>query len=218
MGLTEFIIHYATAFIEKTGLLGIGLLMTLESMVAPVPSEGVMPFAGFLWFEGKFSFWPIVIASTVGSLIGSLISYSIGALLGEPFVHRFGKVLLLNEHHLAKTKTFFARYGEKTVFISRFVPVVRHLISIPAGVGRMNLVRFCVYTVIGAGLWNAFLTWVGFQLGSNWQLVRKWSEIIDVMIVISIVAIVIFFFYHQRKRKQQIVTEKEVSPSLERRD
>jgi membrane protein DedA with SNARE-associated domain len=202
MGLTEFIVHYATTIISKTGYLGISFLMTLESMFMPVPSEAVMPFAGFLWFEHKFTFWGIVLASTLGSIIGSLISYYIGAYGGRPFVRKFGKYFLLNEHHLEKTEQFFKKRGEITIFISRFIPVVRHLISIPAGFGRMNLAKFSIYTIIGAGLWNAFLTWLGYHLGSNWETIRKYSEIIDIILVILIIAVIVLFIYKQRQRRK----------------
>lgn len=202
MGLTEFIFHFATTIITKTSYFGISMAMTLESMVVPLPSEAVMPFAGFLWFEHKLSFWGIVLASTLGSIIGSLISYYVGAYGGRPLVRKFGKYVLLNEHHLDKTERFFAKYGDKTIFISRFIPVVRHLISIPAGVGRMNIFKFSIYTIIGAGLWNSFLIYLGYQLGSNWQIIRQWGEIIDIILVILIIAAIAFFIYKQRQRRR----------------
>src|SRR3990167_7978204 len=113
MGITESIINLATAIIDKAGYLGIGFLMTLESMVIPVPSEAVMPFAGFLWNESRLTFFTIILSSTLGSIIGSLISYYIGAYAGRPFVMKFGKYFLLNEVHLVKTEKFFSRYGDK---------------------------------------------------------------------------------------------------------
>jgi len=203
MGLTEFLIEHITGLISSAGYTGIGILMALESMVAPVPSEAVMPFAGFLWYEGRFNFVLIAVASTIGSIIGSLISYYMGYYGGRPFVTRFGKYLLLRMHDLELTERFFQKHGEKTIFISRFIPVVRHLISIPAGVGRMNLVKFSIYTIIGAALWNSFLTWLGYTLGSNWEVIRKYSEIIDILIVILIIAAIIFLFYRKRARRSE---------------
>jgi len=197
MGLTEFIVHYATLIISQTGYVGIGILMTMESMIMPVPSEAVMPFAGFLWFEHKLSFWGIILASTTGSIIGSLISYCIGAYGGRAFVKRYGKYFLLNEHHLERTEDFFSRHGEITIFFSRFVPVVRHLISIPAGLGRMNIVRFSIYTIIGAGLWNSFLTWLGFHMRDNWEAIRQHTEVLDIVLAAALVAAAGFFVYKQ---------------------
>jgi membrane protein DedA with SNARE-associated domain len=197
MGLTEFIVHYATLVISKTGYVGIGILMTMESMIMPVPSEAVMPFAGFLWFEHRLSFWGIVLASTTGSIIGSLISYCIGAYGGRPFVKRYGKYFLLNEHHLDRTEQFFSRHGEMTIFVSRFIPVVRHLISIPAGLGRMNIVRFSIYTIVGAGLWNSFLTWLGYHLRDNWETIRQHMEVLDIVLTAALLAAAVFFVYKQ---------------------
>ncbi len=195
--MTTLIITYATAIIAKTGYVGIFLLMVLESMVAPVPSEAVMPFAGFLWFQNTVTLWGIIVASTAGSLVGSLISYWIGAKGGRVIVERYGKYLLLNTHHLDATEQFFARYGTKAVFVSRFIPVVRHLISIPAGVGRMPLGKFCVYTIVGAGLWNGFLTWIGYVLGQNWQSVERYGHTIDIAVVIAIILVCLFFIYRK---------------------
>ena len=195
MGLTEFIVRYATLVISKSGYVGIGILMTMESMIMPVPSEAVMPFAGFLWFEHKLSFWGIVLAATTGSIIGSLISYCIGAYGGRAFVKKYGKYFLLNEHHLDRTENFFSRHGEMTIFVSRFIPVVRHLISIPAGLGRMNVVRFSIYTIVGAGLWNSFLTWLGYHLRDNWETIRQYTEVIDIVLVAALLAAVGFFVY-----------------------
>jgi membrane protein DedA with SNARE-associated domain len=211
MGITEFLVEHFTNWIEAGGYLGVAFLMTLESMVAPVPSEAVMPFAGFLIFEGKFSFLGVIFFSTLGSIIGSLISYYAGAWGGRPFVRRFGKYLLLDDHHLDSTERFFARHGDKTIFISRFIPVVRHLISIPAGVGRMNLLKFSIYTVIGAGLWNAFLTYVGYLLKENWHVVRKYSEIVDIIVVAIMavgVAYLIFHLYRYRKQAKESISIK----------
>lgn len=203
MGLTEMLVDYITAIIGKGGYGVITFMMALESMVAPVPSEAVMPFAGFLIVDGKFSFGGIIIASTAGSIIGSLISYYLGAWGGELFVRRFGKYLLLNEEHLEKTERFFAKYGDKTIFLCRFIPVVRHLISIPAGIGKMNVIKFSIYTIIGAGLWNSFLTYMGFILKENWHVVRKYSEIVDILVVLGLLVFIIWFIYGHIKKYRQ---------------
>lgn len=201
MGITEILVAFSTQVINRTGVGGIFSLMALESMIAPVPSEAVMPFAGFLWFDGRFTVWQILLSSTLGSLAGSLISYYLGAHYSEAFVKRWGKYLLLNEHHLEKTKQFFATYGDKTVFISRFIPVVRHFISIPAGTGRMNLQKFVVYTALGAGAWNMFLAGVGYQLQSRWQDIQKYTRVIDVVVVVAIVAAIGYFVWKRKNRR-----------------
>jgi membrane protein DedA with SNARE-associated domain len=184
MGLTEFLVEHFTQWIGSGGYWGVTILMVLESMVAPVPSEAVMPFAGFLIFEGRFTFTAVIFFSTLGSIIGSLLSYYAGAWGGRPFVKRFGKYLLLDLHHLDLTEKFFAKYGDKAIFVSRFIPVVRHLISIPAGVGRMSVIKFSIYTIVGAGIWNAFLTYLGYYLKDNWMTVRKYAEYVDIVVVL----------------------------------
>jgi len=183
MGITQWIANTAVAFIAATSYPGIFLLMVLESMVFPIPSEAVMPFAGFLIVDGQFTFTGVIIASTLGSIVGSLISYAMGYYGGIPFIKRFGKYLLLDTHDLQITERFFAKHGELTIFISRFIPVIRHLISIPAGLGKMNLWKFTIYTILGAGMWNSFLTYVGYKLKSNWTEVMTYSHIIDIVVV-----------------------------------
>ncbi len=201
MGLTEFIATQATRLIEATGYPGVFILMVMESMVFPVPSEAVMPFAGFLIEQKTFTAWGVILASTLGSIVGSLISYYIGLFGGMPFVRKFGKYALLDMTELEATERFFRKRGDLTIFICRFIPVVRHLISIPAGTGRMNVLRFSIFTIIGAGLWNAFLAYVGFVLKSNWEEVMKYSHIIDIVVMICLAAIIGLYVHRHLKRK-----------------
>lgn len=200
MGITDILVELATAIIAKTGVIGLILLMAAESMILPIPSEAVMPFAGFLWFDGRLTVWQILISSTLGSLIGSLISYYIGLWYGEAFIRRWGKYVLLNEHHLQQTSEFFARYGEGTVFMSRFIPIVRHLISIPAGVGKMNLAKFIIYTAIGATAWNMLLAWVGYKLNSNWHTIGRYTHIFDIIIIVAIIGGALYLWYKKTIR------------------
>ncbi len=203
MGITEFLADYITAFIDKTGYVTVFIGMTMESMVFPIPSEAIMPFAGFLIAEGRFTFFGVIFFSTLGSIAGSLLSYAMGRYGGHPFVDRYGRYLLLDRHELEATERFFGKYGEWTIFISRFIPVIRHLISIPAGVARMNLWRFSVLTIIGAGLWNAFLTYVGFRLKQNWQVVMQYSHIVDIVVVAILLGLIIFYVTRQLRRKRK---------------
>ncbi|MCX6641634.1 MAG: DedA family protein [bacterium] len=202
MGLTQFIAEHATNLIHQGGYFMVAFLMALESMIAPVPSEAVMPFAGFLIYEGKFTFPLTIFFSTLGSIIGSLLSYVMGVYGGKPLILRYGKYLLLDKHDLEATEKFFGKYGDKTIFVSRFIPVIRHLISIPAGIGKMNLTKFCIYTVLGAALWNGFLAWVGFKLRNNWDEVMKYSHVVDIVVVGSMALVVGYFVYkHVKGRK-----------------
>ncbi len=194
---------YFTYIIEQLGYLGAGFLMMLESMVAPVPSELVMPFVGFLAAEGKFTIPMSILATSVGSIVGSLLSYYMGYLGGRPFVLHVGKYLLLNREHLEWTERWFEQHGSWTIFVSRFIPVVRHLISIAAGLGKMRIVPFCVYTLIGATMWNSFLLACGYHLRQNWTLVQKYSHELDLLVAAGLVVVGIWFAVtHFRKARR----------------
>lgn len=205
MGLTEWLAGYITKLIEWGGYVSVLILMTMESMVFPVPSEAVMPFAGFLVAEGKMTMLGAVIFSTIGSIIGSTLSYVAGYYGGKPFVKKFGKYVFLNQHHLDTSEKFFNKYGELTIFVCRFIPIVRHLISIPAGFARMNIVKFLIFTIVGAGIWNAFLTYIGSILRQNWEEVMKYSKILDIIVIAGIVGFILFILYKKvwLKRKNK---------------
>jgi len=200
MGLTEFLATYITQFIDSVGYSSVFILMSMESMVFPVPSEAVMPFAGFLIAEKTFSFGGVVVVSTLGSIFGSLISYYAGYYGGMPFVCKFGRYVMLDKEELEATHGYFNKYGDSTILICRFIPVIRHLISIPAGTGKMNIVKFIIYTVIGAALWNSFLAYVGMVLKSNWAEVMKYSKIIDVAVLVFLAVLVGLFVYRHLKK------------------
>lgn len=198
--MTELLIDHIINWIGISGYAGLVVLMALESMVAPLPSEAVMPFAGFLIYEGRFSFHEVILFSVLGSITGSVISYYAGFYGGKPFVTRFGKYFLLDIHNLEITEKFFNKYGDKTIFFSRFIPVVRHLISIPAGAGEMRFGKFVLYTAIGAGLWNSFLAYAGFRLKSHWEEIRHYSQTIDIVVVILLLLGIAYFVYRHLKR------------------
>jgi membrane protein DedA with SNARE-associated domain len=204
MGISEFVAAQATSFIDATGYVSVFLLMVLESMVFPIPSEAVMPFAGFLVVTGRFTLAGVIAASTLGSIVGSLTSYAMGRYGGEPFFRRFGKYLLLDMHELEATQRFFQRRGQITIFVCRFIPVVRHLISIPAGVGRMPLLPFVVYTAVGAALWNAILTVAGMALKQNWDALMKYSHTIDIVVVAILVGMIVVFVHRHWSRRRAI--------------
>jgi len=204
LGITEFLAQYITRFMESTGYVTVFIAMVMESMVFPVPSEAVMPFAGFLVAEQKFTFILVIIISTLGSIIGSLISYAIGYFGEHAIIHKYGKFFLLDKEEFEATERFFDRYGEATVFISRFIPVVRHLISIPAGFAQMNIIRFVIFTALGAALWNSFLAYTGFYLKNNWEVVMKYSKIVDIVVIAILAALVIYYVYRHIKRHRRV--------------
>jgi membrane protein DedA with SNARE-associated domain len=202
--IVEKIVEYIVLGMSVGGYFGLFILMALESMIAPVPSEIVMPFAGYLVLQGRLDFWTAVLVSGLGSAFGSLISYYMGSYLGRPFILKFGKFLLLEEEHLEWTEKWFKRRGNKTIFISRFVPVVRHLISIPAGVAKMPLRKFVLYTFLGATLWNLILLYAGFKLGSHWDKIHEYSRQLDIIFVIAVALFVAYFIRkHHKNRKNE---------------
>ncbi|MEK6974312.1 MAG: DedA family protein [Nanoarchaeota archaeon] len=197
--MIEVLFNIISSFIDSVGYLGIFLLMVLESMIFPVPSEAVMPFAGYGAATGRFDFWLVVFIGSFGTIIGSLISYWIG-LKGEHMIRKYHKFFLLNEHHLNSAYDFFKKYGNSTIFISRFIPVVRHLISIPAGAGRMKLSKFVLFTFLGGFMWNFILTYFGYKLGENYSIISKYSSILD-LVVLTIMALVIIYIAYKNIRK-----------------
>ena len=192
------------SLISILGYAGIVILMMLESMVFPVPSELVMPFVGFKVAEGQFSFILVVIASSLGSLVGSLLSYYIGMIGGTKLINSYGKYLLIDHDDLEKTQKWFQKRGEITIFIARLVPVVRHLISLAAGIAQMNKKKFLLYTLIGATIWNTLLIYLGFILGQNWNEVSTYLEEISLVIVILLIIGVFYYIYrHLQKRAKR---------------
>jgi membrane protein DedA with SNARE-associated domain len=198
------IAQYATTIISHTGYAGIFGSMVLESMVVPLPSEAVMPFAGFLVYDAKLTFAFVILVSTLGSIVGSLLSFAIGRYGGKPFIDRFGRYLLLDRDDLTATEGFFRKYGDATIFVCRFIPVVRHLISIPAGTGRMNVVKFALFTIAGAALWNAFLTACGFYLRMHWNVVMHYSHLADIGVVVALLGGVAFFIKKHLERRKRV--------------
>jgi membrane protein DedA with SNARE-associated domain len=203
MSITEILANFFSNIIYEIGYVGVMVLMAMESMIFPVPSEAVMPFTGFLVYEEKFSWIGVFIFSTLGSIIGSSISYLMGLYGGRAFILKYGKYFLLEKEHLEITEKFFSKYGEITILISRFIPVVRHLISIPAGMARMNLMKFIIFTTIGASAWNMFLAYVGYILKSNWKEIMKYSKVFDLIVISAIFLLSVYFLYKQFKKSKQ---------------
>lgn len=188
------------------GYPGLFLLIVLESTMVPIPSLLVMPFAGYLASQGEFSLWAILVLNSAGALTGSSLSYWLGAAGGKPLLLRYGKYLFVRPKDIEKTEQYFAKHGGKTIFIGRFLPVVRHLISIPAGIARMPLPQFLTLTFFGATIWGGGLMVVGYQLGSNWESIAAKAKRVDLiiagLIVLAILAVVVRFVL--RRRREQL--------------
>ncbi len=202
----EYLGLFAIGVISTIGYPGVFFLMVMESMVIPMPSELVLPFAGFLVAQGNFTFVFVVIASSLGSIVGSLISYSMGKYGGNQLIVKYGKYVLLDTDDLYRTEEWFSKRGEYTIFISRFIPVVRHLISIPAGIGNMNLKRFSFYTIAGATSWNCILTYGGYLLGENWGEIKHYSEPVSITVALLLLVAFVYFVYRHLRHKRSRAT------------
>lgn len=156
---------WITETILALGYPGIVVLMALESSFFPFPSEVVLPPAGYLAAQGRMNPWIALAAGVSGSLLGAVFNYLVAVRLGRPLLHRYGKYLLIKEAALDRAEGFFREHGEISTFVGRLIPVIRQYISLPAGLARMRLGRFSLYTALGAGIWCAILTWIGWYLG-----------------------------------------------------
>jgi membrane protein DedA with SNARE-associated domain len=161
--------HFIIAVISKSGYAGIALLMGIESACIPLPSEIIMPFAGYLVHAGQLKLFWVATAGAIGCNLGSVIAYWIGAYGGRPMVEKFGRYVLLNEHDLDRVTHYFEKYGGITVFFGRLLPVVRTFIALPAGIAKMPQLRFHLYTFIGSWPWCYVLAYVGMRLGEHWD-------------------------------------------------
>ncbi len=170
--LLEFLANLVISVISHSGLLGVAGLMTLESTGIPIPSEVIMPFAGFLAANGQLSFWLAVLAGTIGNIAGSLVAYYIAAVGGRSLVERYGRVVLLSKRDLDQSEQWFKRYGGPMVLVGRLLPIIRTYISFPAGLAEMPLGPFVAYTAVGSLFWSWLLAWFGFTAGNNWEALR----------------------------------------------
>jgi membrane protein DedA with SNARE-associated domain len=194
------VVQWCTQLIGSWGLPAVFLLMLLESACIPVPSEAIMPFAGFAVSEGKLTLAGIVIAGVAGNLMGSWISYAIGYYGGRPFVDRWGKYVLLHPHHLDTSQRWFDHYGAPVVFFGRMIPIVRTFISLPAGFGKMKFGKFTLYTVLGCVPWVLMLGYVGEKLGANWEKIRPYLHYVDYLVVLAFVVLVVYAVMRWRRR------------------
>ena len=182
--LSSFIV----ATISALGYGGIVLLMAIESACIPLPSEIIMPFSGYLVSTGELNLWGVAVAGAVGCVLGSLVAYWVGMYGGRPFIEKYGRYILLSRHDLDIADRWFSKYGEVIVFVSRLLPAIRTFIAFPAGVARMNLTRFVIYTFAGSLPWCLGLAYVGQKLGEQWDkdaTLKTWFHRFDFLIGIA---------------------------------
>jgi membrane protein DedA with SNARE-associated domain len=167
LAVTDLIFNTIVNLLNQTGYLGVFLLMVMESATLPVPSEVVLPLAGYLVYKGQLEFWSTVAVATVGSLVGTMLDFGIGYYLGRPAVLRYGRIVRFSEKRLETTERWFASHGKSVVLLARFVPLLRTLIAFPAGIVRMDVKRFLVYSAVGILVWDIALVYLGVLAGQN---------------------------------------------------
>jgi membrane protein DedA with SNARE-associated domain len=199
--IEELLLDFVEYVYDAIGWPGVVVMMAVESACIPLPSEIIMPLAGWFLIEdrGRGEEWLLLagFCGALGNLIGSLAAYAVGAWGGRPLLLRFGRYVLISREEVERAEHWFARYGDRAVFISRVLPVVRTFISLPAGVARMNVWRFSVLSFVGSFPWSLGLAWAGFLLGENWERIRDWMRPADIPILIVIGALVAWYVYRR---------------------
>ena len=199
LGLTDWI----ASAIASGGYGVIFALMVVEGIITPIPSEFIMPFGGYLAATGRMSFPLVVAVGTAGAAIGNAVAYRIGMRVGRPLVERYGRYLALDASDLAWAEAWFARWGDLGILIGHAIPGTRSFISFPAGIGRMRLRNFVVYSTIGAAIWNTVLTAAGFLLLQGWRVFAETTENVDAYVVITAVAGVVGYVYLRKWRAKR---------------
>jgi membrane protein DedA with SNARE-associated domain len=196
-GFINDAMSWVVGLVETLGYPGLAIVVALENVFPPIPSEAVLPLAGYLVSQGRMTLWGAVLASTVGSVAGALVLYWLGAAWGQDRVRRlvqkYGRWLAVDEGDLDRSQAWFERHGRSAVFLARLAPLTRSLISIPAGVARMPIGPFLLYTTLGSGIWNAILIGAGWLLGANWSLVEKYQGYVGTGVVVLIVVLIVAF-------------------------
>ena len=199
--ILEFLARFIISVISSTGYVGIVLLMAIESACIPLPSEVIMPFSGYLVSVGRFKLAWVAVAGALGCNLGSFVAYYVGSLGGRPLVEKYGRYVLITRHDLALADRFFARYGDWAVFIARLLPVIRTFIALPAGIARMNVARFHLYTFLGSLPWCWVLAYAGLKLGERWTTLREYFHRFDTVIGILIVLGAVWFIHNRWKNR-----------------
>jgi len=207
--MTEKILAALFIFIKSviaaTGYGGIVILMAIESACIPLPSELIMPFAGYLVFEGTMKLVWVATAGAIGCNLGSLVAYEVGFHGGRPLVERYGRWILLGRRDLDLADRFFARWGYLAVFIARLLPVIRTFIALPAGIARMPRGRFHIYTFLGSWPWCFALAWFGMKLGENWRGLGKYLHKLDAVILVVLVGGIVWFVWTHWQNRMKAV-------------
>ncbi|OGK09260.1 MAG: hypothetical protein A2Y63_00570 [Candidatus Riflebacteria bacterium RBG_13_59_9] len=203
--MIEAVVTFVKSGISAMGYWGVVWMMAVESACIPLPSEIIMPFSGFLVFEGRFNLHLAAFAGAFGNLLGSIAAYALGYYGGRPFLSRYGRFIFIKEHELAVADRFFERYGQATVFFTRMMPLVRTYISLPAGIARMRFVPFCILTFVGSLPWCYLLTFAGVKLGENWKSIGRYTHLLDWLVGGALLVLIVIWLA-RRFGKRQLVS------------
>ena len=195
------VVDFVISIISNLGYAGVIILMVLDSAMIPIPSEIILVFSGYLVTTGTFDPISIILAGSFGNVVGSILTYYFGLKFGRLFILRFGKYFFIKEHHLEYTEKLFQKYGDKISFLGRLLPAIRTYISLPCGIAKMNLFKYSIYTFFGSIIWNTMFTYIGMQLGSNWQDIDNYSIYLEIVTGCVIVAFVIWFITKMIKKR-----------------
>jgi len=193
---------YLVDKVGDMGYFGIFLLMFLESTFFPFPSEVIMIPAGYLAYKGEMNLIVVIVVGILGSVAGALFNYYLARHFGRAFLLRYGKYMLIKPQTLDKLEAFFRKHGELSTFNGRLIPGIRQLISLPAGLAKMNVVKFSFYTALGAGIWVIVLVALGYLLGSNEALLSKYLRSATLIALLSVLLITLFYIIRKRRRKE----------------
>lgn len=204
MQVMSQITNWILSFLEAGGYLGIVILIALENIFPPLPSEIILPLTGFLVEQDKFSFLGALFAATLGSVLGALLLYFLSRALGEQrvyaFVKQYGGFLGITKDDIKKSITWFHKHGGKLVFFGRVIPTIRSVVSIPAGLADMKLQKFIIYTALGSALWNGVLIAIGWQLGERWQEIQKYTKVLEYIVWVAVVIGVLWLIRRKRRK------------------
>jgi len=200
--IIDFLVNSITSIIGSVGYAGTFFLMILTACGIPFPSEITMPFSGFAVAEGKLIFFWVIVAGVLGDLTGALLAYWIGFKGGRPLVERYGKYILLSKHDLDTAERWFVNYGSITTFFGRMIPVIRTYISFPAGIAKMDVKKFALFTVLGAIPWLTFLTYMGTIMGENWEQIREYLQSVDLAVGVFIVLFITWYIWRHIKHSK----------------
>jgi membrane protein DedA with SNARE-associated domain len=199
----EEILHWIVEFVHNTGYVGIFVMTFLESTFLPIPSEITMIPAGYLVYQQKMDFWLVILSSVTGTAGGALLNYLIARKYGRPLIEKYKKYLFLNDTRIRKFEVFFEKHGEISTFTGRLLPAVRHFISIPAGIAKMNINKFIIYTSMGGSLWMLALVGMGYYIGNNEDIIREAMKQLLGAIVVGSVALIVGYMIYQKCKPQE---------------